>query len=159
MLCWRRSSENLMWFCHWGVGVFGFCLARVVRSMFLDISVICGETNCRYVKLKERTLWKLEARQYGINREALPNGGGASSDDASSGNGNPGGGEITGDEGSGDGDIVEEGDGGGSDTTHSRGVVQTYSFFLLCLSLLSFSFHLLFWFGYMIGIYLHCTVN
>lgn len=97
-----KIPANLLWIGHWGVGVFGFCLASVVRSMFLDIIMICGEATYKYVKLKERTPRRLEA---GVGEDVPPSGGGGSSGDANSGDGNSGGGESTGDGGSNDGNI------------------------------------------------------
>lgn len=99
-----KVPPNLMYFGHWGVGVFGFCLASVVRSIFMDIILVSGEVIYRYVGLRRRITQTPELSQSAISGgEVLPSGEGVSSSDASSGNGNLDGRENVGDGSNGDG--------------------------------------------------------
>ena len=100
-----KVPPNLMYFGHWGVGVFGFCLASVVRSMFMDIFLVSGEVIYRYVGLRRRITQTPEVTQSGISSEEVPPSGegASSSSDPNSGNGNSDGREDVGDGSNGDG--------------------------------------------------------
>ena len=86
-----QFPPNLMYFGHCQVlGVFGFRLLSVARSMFLDINtVVWGEVIYGYVEWKKRTTLTPEVNKSAISAEVLPSGGGVSSSNANSRNGNP----------------------------------------------------------------------
>ena len=107
-----KVQPNLMYFGHWGVGLFGFCLASIVRSTFLDIvSVVWRESICQDVKWKKRPTLTPEIIESGMSREVpLSSGGGVRSSEANSENGNPDGHKNVGDGNGADG----RGVGGGS---------------------------------------------